>query len=266
MGLSILKFTYAGDNDFDLNFALGYASKSTIDCYVAADVPFNVDFDWLTDSQVRIVPTDVEIGDEIVFTRTVDKTGLPVDLTRDGALTRENVETCVTHALYAQHELIDGRFGEVVDLSDAVYDAVNTAVETALSSFIFETVFKRDMVLHPALTSASTETYTSGDEYCAAEDVMVEVITPPSVTTEFLVYNGDTIVFSVTINSAGEETDRSTDDVELTSGSVRVDVTGSNYVSGADIWFVFPMKTNAIVDFETELSDYIATFEEGFNE
>lgn len=262
MGLSILKFDFGGDTDFDLNFALGYASKSDIDCYVNGEFPINVEFDWLTDSRVRIDTTNVQTGDEVVFTRTVNKSELPIDLTIDGNLTRENVETAVLHAVYAQHELLDGRFGDVVDASDLVFATVEAAVTNALRAFIFRSALKKDLVLHPSFTEDATETYTSGGAFFNAEDVEVHLLTNPAVTTEFLIYNAGQVVFSVTFDSDGVELSRSTGQADLVSGSISSGVTGDNFVSGADLWIVIPTNTQAEVDFETEVTDFVELFNE----
>lgn len=265
MGLSILQFEFVGETDFDLNFALGYASKSDIDCYVNGDFPINVEFDWLTDSRVRIETTNVQVGDEIVFTRTVNKSELPIDLTIDGNLTRENVETAVLHTLYAQHELLDGRFGDVVDASDLVFTTVNAAVTTALENFLFQATLKRDLVLHPSFTSEALETYTSGDEFFDASDVEVHLTTNPSVTTEYIIYNGTDIMFSITFDSTGVELSRSSGKFITSSGSISSSVIGNNFTSGADIWLVFPMKTLAMVDLEVTTDNYVDEFNAEYN-
>lgn len=110
MGLSVNEFTYDGDDEFDLNFALGYASQSDVTCYKKGVTPVDLDFDWLTSSRVRLTPGQGLVnGDEIVFRRTVSKRALPVDLTQPGNATRENLALLSKHVMFALHEVLDER-------------------------------------------------------------------------------------------------------------------------------------------------------------
>jgi hypothetical protein len=263
MGLSLNDFTFDGVNDaFDLNFALGYTARADVTCYRAGDMPMDIAFDWLTDSRVRIDMTDLTTGDSLVFARTVSKTTLPVDLTSGGSLTRENMTVAVTHSLHAMHELLDGRFGDVVEVGDAVYALVEVAVQAALTNFLFSAQFKQDMVLRPEFTAAETVTFTSGGLVATAASAAVYVETNPSVPVEVLVYNGGSVKFSFTVGTDGTVSGRSTADVALTAGAVSVEVTGGAYSSGLKAGIVFPFFYEAVLDFEAEVSDYIAIFEE----
>lgn len=115
MGLSVNEFTYAGDDEFDLNFALGYASQGDVTCYKKGTTPVDLDFDWLTSSRVRLTPGQgLTNGDEIVFRRTVSKQFLPVDLTQPGNVTRENLEEVAKHTMRAVHEVLDERAADTV--------------------------------------------------------------------------------------------------------------------------------------------------------
>lgn len=110
MGLSVNEFTYDGDDEFDLNFALGYASQGDVTCYKNGVTPVDLDFDWLTSSRVRLTPGQGLVnGDEIVFRRTVSKRVLPVDLTQPGNATRENLALLSKHVMFALHEVLDER-------------------------------------------------------------------------------------------------------------------------------------------------------------
>ena len=129
MSLSVNKFTYAGDNEFDLNFALGYTSQSDVTAYKPGDPIVDLDFDWLTDSRVRLVAGQGLInGDEIVFRRTVSKQQLPVDLLQPGKATRENLELLSKHIMYALHEVLDGpdEVTNIISLTQSEYDAIGT--------------------------------------------------------------------------------------------------------------------------------------------
>lgn len=110
MGLSVNQFTYAGDDEFDLNFALGYSSRGDVTCYKKGPPSVDLDFDWLTPSRVRLTPGHGLVnGDEIVFRRTVSKQVLPVDLAQPGNATRENLSLLSKHVIYALHEVLDER-------------------------------------------------------------------------------------------------------------------------------------------------------------
>jgi len=266
MGLSVNEFTYEGVDEFDLNFALGYASRSDIQCYKNGDgaglIPVDIEFNWLTDSQVRIVDHDLELGDKLTFTRTVSKVELPVDLAQPSQLTRENVTTAVSHSLYAMHELLDGRYGDVVNLDDTLFNLLNQTVETALSNFLFSADFIQDIVIKPSLTGEEVVTYTSGNRTGVASEVLIFVETPPNVPIEVIVYNNADILFYFTVGTGGEITNRSTSDLVIAPGSLSVRVTGSNYVSGAQLGVVLPIKHTSVIDFDTELTDYVDVFEE----
>lgn len=132
MGLSVNTFTYAGVDEFDLSFALGYASVQDVTCYTDdGTTVVDLDFDWLSDSKVRLeTGHGLVAGDEIVFRRTVTKQQLPVDLTAPGAATRENLELIALHVMYAMHELLDDRTDEthpwtLVGEADAFTELLN---------------------------------------------------------------------------------------------------------------------------------------------
>lgn len=140
MGLSVNEFTYEGDDEFDLNFALGYASRGDVTAYKVGDPNEALEFEWLTDSRVRLVSGhDLENGDEVVFARTVSKLYLPVNLNEPGSLTREAVEEGLEHVMRAIHEVLDMRAadqypweitGELLDLSTVTeYDYLTTYTE-----------------------------------------------------------------------------------------------------------------------------------------
>lgn len=115
MGLSRNEFTYAGSDEFDLNFAMGYASQSDVSCYKVGDPPVDLEFDWLTANRVRLAAGHGLLsGDEIVFRRVVSKQSLPFDLGQPGDTTREALETVVTHTMYALHEVLDGVAADTV--------------------------------------------------------------------------------------------------------------------------------------------------------
>lgn len=261
MSLSKNSFSYEGIDEFDLNFTLGYSSAEDISCYVDNDNPIDVPFDWLTDSRVRIDPSEVSYGDTISFVRTVSKTTLPYDLLSPGKLSRETIHSTLLHTVYMMHELLDGRVLGKTDLTDATYDSVNTAVAYALDNFLFKSLMTRDILIRSSFESANnTETMVSGGDLLDTSAVVVRVLNPPSVTTEFVVYDEDKAVFSVTINSSGEEVSRSEGELFVTGGLITTDVVGGNYSSGADLFILLPLMSEAFVNLSDDLSDYTGIF------
>lgn len=266
MGLSVNQFTYAGVDEFDLNFAMGFSSRSDIDCYIEGEFPIDVEFDWLTNSRVRIVPTDVQIGDTITFTRTVSKDSIPVDLTQPNNLTRESIDTAIRHTVYMMHEVLDGRVNDSIDINDLIFNSVNNAVVLALANYVSRSYLKRDVVIQSQFSSENVvESYTSGGVFCEAEDVLIFVVNPPNVQTEYLISNGGQVQFSVTIGTDGSEIQRSASRVLLSSGPITSNVTGGNYTSGVDLVFVLPMVSQSTIDFNAEVDDYVELLTEARN-
>lgn len=263
MGLSLNKFTFTGGDEFDLNFALGYASASDVSAFIEKAVPVNLEFDWLTANRVRItVPPELAVGDTIVFARTVSKTTLPVDLTHPGNLTREGVQTAILHSMYAYHEILDGRFGDLVEVSDALLQTIDAATTTALENLLFLANFTSEKVFALNLTAESTATYTSGGFTVLTEDIGVFVEQPPETQIEVLLYNGGVIFYSFTVSPTGAVTVTYKRDNELTKGPITSQVVGGNYSSGAVVVIALPIVNSAVVDLNTEISDYVALFEE----
>jgi len=209
MGLSVNQFTYAGDDEFDLNFALGYASRGDVTCYLQGSSPVDLDFDWLTDSRVRLeVGHGLSNGDEIVFRRTVSKQALPVNLSQPGKATRENLTLLSTHIMYALHEVLDGRVSDSVLIEDVVLQSVEDAVNAALASLsVSLTQFEQ-------LFFGFYQTFDGQKEYivtalpasCEVDDIQVNVQTNPSQTVEFLISNGGQVKATVTIAQNGTVT------------------------------------------------------------
>jgi hypothetical protein len=262
VGLSILRFNYTGDTDFDLNFAGGYASKSDVSAYIDRATDSALQFDWLTDSQVRIIPDTLAIGEQITFIRTVSKTTLPVDFSVAGTVTRENVTTATMHALYVAHEMLDGRISDYDDLNGVIFETVDKAVQSALSNFLFQATFKQDIVVKGALTSSSAKTYTSGGFYCDAADVAVYIESTPSEEVELLITNGGQVQYSCTVSPTGVVTPTSISQVDLAAGPITVSEAGGNYATGLQYAVVLPVVNLAYVDFDIAISDYINIFEE----
>ena len=209
MGLSVNEFTYAGDDEFDLNFALGYASQGDVTCYKKGATPVDLDFDWLTSSRVRLTPGQGLVnGDKIVFRRTVSKQALPVNLSQPGNATRENLTLLSKHIMYALHEVLDGRIADSILIEDAVLQAVEDAVNGALASLSvslqqFEQLF---FGFYQTFDGQKEYIVTAVPATCQVDDIRVDVQTNPSQTVEFLISNGGSVKATVTVQPNGAVT------------------------------------------------------------
>ena len=222
MGLSINNFTYVeGVTDYDLNFALGYASQSDISVYKDGENPVDISFDWLTDTRIRIDDTDLTAGDTFTATRTVSKTTLPVDLTSPGNATRENLETIVKHTVYLQHELLDGRFTDLTEVDDAVYQQVISAVDTALDRLLFLSNYKFEQQMPITLDAVKATMYTTGDYRVSPDDSAVFVTTPPNEPIEVIMYQeGGDVFFAFNVDIDGTVEVTTSSSADLSKGAV----------------------------------------------
>lgn len=209
MGLSVNKFTYAGDNEFDLNFALGYSSRGDVTAYKPGDPIVDLDFDWLTDSRVRLESGQgLSNGDTVVFRRTVSKKRLPVDLRQPGKATRENLELLSRHIMYALHEVLDGRVSDSVLIEDVILQAVEDAVNAALASLSVS------LQQYEQLFFGFYNTFDGQKEYivsavpatCQVDDIQVDVQTNPASDVEFLISNAGRVKAQVQITQDGTVT------------------------------------------------------------
>lgn len=206
MGLSVNQFTYAGDNEFDLNFALGYASRGDVTAYKPGDPIVDLYFDWLTDSRVRLHSGQgIANGDEIVFRRTVSKQSLPVNLAQPGKATRENLELLSKHIMYALHEVLDGRVSDSVLIEDVILQAVEDAVNDALEALSvslqqFEQLF---FGFYNTFDGQKEYIVTAVPATCQVDDIQVDVQTNPSQTVEFLISNDGQVKAEVKIEQDG---------------------------------------------------------------
>lgn len=209
MGLSVNEFTYAGINEFNLNFALGYASRGDVTCYKKGAGEVNLAFDWLTSNRVRLAPGHRLVnGDEIVFRRTVSKKDLPVDLSQPGEATRENLTLLSKHILYALHEVLDGRVADSVLIDDVVIKAVEDAVNAALASLSvslrqFEQLF---FGFYQTFDGQKEYIVTAVPARCQVDDIRVDVQRRPTRPVEFLISNGGDVKATVTVRPGGTVT------------------------------------------------------------
>ena len=209
MGLSVNEFTYSGSNEFNLNFALGYASRGDVTCYKKGVAPVDLDFDWLTPNRVRLAPGHMLVnGDKIVFRRTVSKNALPVNLSQPGEATRENLTLLSKHIMYALHEVLDGRIADSILIEDVVIQAVEDAVNDALASLSvslqqFEQLF---FGFYQTFDGQKEYIVTAVPATCQVDDIRVDVQRRPSQTVEFLISNGGSVKATVTVQPNGTVT------------------------------------------------------------
>lgn len=209
MGLSVNEFTYSGTDIFDLSFALGYASRGDVTCYKQGATPEDVDFDWLSDSQVQLTAGHtLSNGDEIVFRRTVSKQVLPVDIAQPGLATRPNLELLSKHVMYALHEVLDGRVADSVLIEDVVLQAVEDAVSDALASLSttlqqFEQLF---FSFYQTFDGQKEYIVTALPATCEVDNIQVDIQTNPTSNVDFLIKNGGQVKATITVAQNGTVT------------------------------------------------------------
>lgn len=262
MGHSIISYTYDGSTtDYDLTFTLGYTSEATIAAYVEGDTPVALTFDFISTNRVRLTDTSVlSNGDTIVFTRTVSKTAIEVDLTAPGAATRESLMSNYLQLMYAYHELIDGRVGDVTDIDDAILQQIDDAVIAGIESFVFATQLTQDIVLREDLDGAVIADYTSKTRTFAAEDVQVYVENNPSVEIDVQVLSDGAVIYEFTVGATGLVTPSTAGEVSMQAGPLSLDVVGGNYTSGARIAVVIPTAEQLTVTTDPNVVDFSATY------
>ena len=252
MGLSVNAFIYAGVDEFDLNFAAGYASRTDVTCVKSGAVPENIEFDFLTDSRVRIDNTGVSAGDEIKFYRTVSKLSLPVDLSEPGNATRDALETNSLHALYVAHEILDGRFAAYTEVTSSVFEIVNSAVTGALQSAGLTVRY-----VYPLQGTLNADTHYLPCSDHNAEDVKVKVLSAPLVPQEWLFTGENGVVLSVTITPAGTHTVTT---YPVDSGKL-ITVRPVNYQSGSAV-FTYVGVLKDYLEFTTDALDFVQIYED----
>ena len=262
MGLSVNRFTYAGSTDFDLNFARGYNSQSDIECYfVREGTTVNVEFDWLTDTRVRVDDTDVELNEELIFTRTVSKESLPVDLTAPGNLTREAVSRVNDHLMYIMHEVLDGRvasFSYIEEISrESVADLITAAVEN--TDLLVEARYP--MIIQGSLAGPIVSVVPKSVR-SSLEEVSVSVRTYPTVPIEFILTDAVNDVLEITLYPDGTETVEvigGGSDFTLNKGSLLLQQVSGNYYDG-DIAVGVNGVDSDILSTTEDFPDFLVTY------
>ena len=203
MGLSVNQFTYAGVDEFDLNFAMGYTSRSDVNCVKSGEIPEVIEFDWLTDTRVRVVSSTLSLGDELTFYRTVSKNALPVDLNQPGASTREALEVNSRHAVMIAHEILDGRFSEYTEVTASVSEIVSNAVANSIEASGLLARYKYPVLLQH---TGVEQSWPISNMVAGTAELMVHVVTAPLSDEEILITGANGVVASVLVDTAGETT------------------------------------------------------------
>ena len=201
MGYSINKYPYTGSSDFDLNFTLGYISRSDVFVYIedeldSEDNQIFREFDWLTDNRVR-VQGDIADGSTVVLQRVVTKQGLALDFSVSGAVTRTSLEVGFKQLLMTVHELYDGALADRAltvalpqDIENglaflannanavlAVADQDNTLLQDLLSAYqditvaMNTTLGYRNSAAADAVQTAADRVATGEDRVAVANDL-----------------------------------------------------------------------------------------------
>lgn len=265
MGLSVNVFTYTGSDEFDLNFAMGYASQSDITCIQSGNPPTEYEFDWIGPSRVRLASGHgLQVGEEIKFYRTVSKTSLPVDLDAPGALTRETVEEVALHNAYMMHEILDGRIDDVTAVDQAIIDTINDSVDNAIQATTL-LISQR----YPVNVSGELDGVLNGvvpvDMQSNISEVTVVVANPPSVDVELLFENDSTLKFWVNVTAAGVATVTTSTvdgDFTLSTGAITATETSGNYVSGLEILVGINGVDLDYLSFTADHPDYLTIYME----
>lgn len=209
MAFSSNTFTYAGVDEFDLNFTLGYASQNDISCVKNGATPVALNFTWLTDSRVQLVSGHGLVnGDTITFNRTVSKSVFPVDVTVAGKATRESINLLSKHVMYAIHEVLDGRIADSVVIEDTVVTAVEDAVNNALASLSvtlqqFEQLFFGFYSTYDGQVEYIVSAFPAS---CDLDGIQVDVQTNPTSPVQFLISNDGSVKATVDIATDGTVT------------------------------------------------------------
>lgn len=257
MGYSINRFTFVGQDEFDLNFAQGYSSRSDVTCEVTREgLNSYVEFDWLTDNQVRIDTTGLQSGDELVFKRTVSKTSLPVDFSVPGNSTREALETNAKHAVYLVHEILDGRVGDFTDINDETLGIVTEAVKEAISQSALIATYKYPVQIGGALTSTIV---TNCGDPINISGVSVSVETAPNVPIEVLISTDEQVVASFNIDTAGEVTNVYFDELFPVQGKLEMTSVGG-FTSGAVVHATLSGSESSFLNFAESFPDYLSIY------
>jgi len=126
MGYSRIEYPYnGGDQDFPINFALGFLKTTDIQVYVQGEVDGLGDtifrsYTFLDAGTIRVTDP-ITAGSTVIIERTVSKNDLEISVDNTGAITRVTLTRAFKQLMMNIHELLDGR---VDSFSGALLDAI----------------------------------------------------------------------------------------------------------------------------------------------
>lgn len=114
MAYSIIETVGNGSSQYPINFTLGYNSQDEVKCQVNGAVdglgdPVYSALTWINPGLVEVAGGPFDGDDDLVFTRTVDKTELIHDYSNGEAIEELNLDESNKQNLMAIHEILDGR-------------------------------------------------------------------------------------------------------------------------------------------------------------
>jgi hypothetical protein len=134
MAYSIIETVGNGSSQYPINFTLGYNSQDEVKCQVNGAVdglgdPVYSALTWINPGLVEVAGGPFDGDDDLVFTRTVDKTELIHDYSNGEAIEELNLDESNKQTLMAIHEVLDGRLESplVQDLDMGNHKIVNLA-------------------------------------------------------------------------------------------------------------------------------------------
>lgn len=260
MAYTLQDFTFDGTREFDLNFSTGYQSRGDVTCHIR-ETSTRLQFEWLTDSRVRITTPSIPTGTQIRFERTVSKHRLPFDLRLPEAATREAISACVLHTFRAMQELLDGRFSESLNVDGIVARAVQEAVDSALTNFIFQSSLKWEHNYSGTVDSAYRTLAIGPDHEVMAGQAVIIVDAAPAETSEIRLVQNGSIIATYRVTAAGVVTTLHGTSV-LSGDPVQIVSSGGAMTVRAAV----PCRHLTTVDFDATSTDYVQIFEDSKNE
>jgi len=114
MAYSIISTVGNGTSQYAISFTMGFNSRSEVQCRVNEEVdglgdPVYKALTWINDGLVEVADGPYTSDDDLVFTRTVDKTELAHDYSDGEAIEERNLDESNKQAMMAIHEVLDGR-------------------------------------------------------------------------------------------------------------------------------------------------------------
>lgn len=114
MAYSIISTVGNGTSQYAISFTLGFNSRTEVKCRVNNEVdglgdPVYKDLTWINDGLVEVADGPYTGADDLVFSRTVDKTELIHDYSNGEPIEELNLDESNKQNLMAIHEVLDGR-------------------------------------------------------------------------------------------------------------------------------------------------------------